>query len=273
MSDDFDISYRDEREVRVLSNRRFFEFLNSLPIYLHWTLGVNRFRDGEEIRIHRDRCIERYACFYHGHEVPSIGAFSYAHSPVQHGITIGRYCSIAGLVTCPAHRHPLEMISTSSFLYEPHIGFVLGPILEAGLRPEDFTIPAVHQKPMPVIGNDVWIGEGVTLMPGITIGDGAVVAARAVVTKDVAPFTIVGGNPARLIRPRFDAALVARIMRVKWWNYRFTDFRGMRLDSPERFMDQLEERITAGEIAPMRNLSLNLYDLLLHGGARPQPAA
>ena len=69
------------------------------------------------------------------------------------------------------------------------------------------------------IGNDVWIGSEAMIMPGITIGDGAVIATRAVVTRDVAPYSIVGGNPARPIRPRFDEEQVAMLQAMQWWDW------------------------------------------------------
>ncbi|AWN51770.1 hypothetical protein DK412_08785 [Methylobacterium sp. 17Sr1-1] len=72
------------------------------------------------------------------------------------------------------------------------------------------------QKQMPVIGNDVWIGAGVMMMPGITIGDGAVVAAGSVVTKDVPPYSIVGGSPAKLIKRRFSDEIYERMLSVAW---------------------------------------------------------
>ena len=67
------------------------------------------------------------------------------------------------------------------------------------------------------IGNDVWIGSGAMILSGVTIGDGAVVAARAVVTKDVPPYAIVAGNPARLVRYRFDEATIAALLEAAWW--------------------------------------------------------
>ncbi len=70
-----------------------------------------------------------------------------------------------------------------------------------------------------VVGNDVWIGAGVTVMPGVHIGDGAIIAAHSVVTKDVAPYAIVGGNPARLIRKRFGDDLIDYLLRIKWWDW------------------------------------------------------
>ena len=70
-----------------------------------------------------------------------------------------------------------------------------------------------------VIGNDVWIGYDATIMPGVTIGDGAVIAAGSVVSKNVDPYTIVGGNPAKLIRERFEPNVVQKLLDLKWWDW------------------------------------------------------
>lgn len=69
-----------------------------------------------------------------------------------------------------------------------------------------------------VLGNDVWLGRECVVMPGVKIGDGAVVAAYSVVTRDVAPYTVAGGNPARFIKNRFDDELTGLLMRLKWWD-------------------------------------------------------
>ena len=70
-----------------------------------------------------------------------------------------------------------------------------------------------------VVGNDVWFGHEALVMPGVTIGDGAIVASRAVVTRDVAPYTIVGGNPAALIRKRFSDEVIADLLEIRWWDW------------------------------------------------------
>lgn len=70
-----------------------------------------------------------------------------------------------------------------------------------------------------IIGNDVWIGNDVTFMPGVKVGDGAIIASKSVVTKDVAPYTVVGGNPAKLIRQRFPDEVIAKLLELQWWNW------------------------------------------------------
>ncbi len=70
-----------------------------------------------------------------------------------------------------------------------------------------------------IVGNDVWIGMDSTIMPGVTIGDGAIIGACSVVTRDVKPYTIVGGNPAKLIRKRFDPQIIEKLLEIRWWNW------------------------------------------------------
>jgi len=95
-----------------------------------------------------------------------------------------------------------------------------------------------------VIGNDVWIGAEAMILSGVTIGDGAVIGARSVVTKDVPPYAIVGGNPARLIRLRFDQTTIARLQNLQWWTWddaRIERFLPLLLsDSVEAFLREAE---------------------------------
>ncbi len=76
-----------------------------------------------------------------------------------------------------------------------------------------------HNKGDTIIGNDVWIGNNVTFMPGIKVGDGAIIASNSVVTSNVEPYTIVGGNPACIIRKRFDEETISRLMQIQWWDW------------------------------------------------------
>lgn len=134
------------------------------------------------------------------------------HYPINHErLVIGKFCSIA----CGAKflfnsaNHALGSLSTYTF-----------PIFfeEWGLPVEE--IPrAWDNKGDIIIGNDVWIGYEAVVLAGVTIGDGAIIGTRAVVTKDVPPYTIVGGVPAKPIRQRFDPETVDTLLRVKWWDW------------------------------------------------------
>lgn len=102
------------------------------------------------------------------------------------------------------------------------------------------------RKEVGCIGNDVWIGTGAIILKGVNIGDGAVVAAGAVVTKDVPPYTIVGGVPANVIRKRFSDELTERLLAVKWWEYGPNVLKGLDISNPENCIGELEERIVNG---------------------------
>lgn len=89
-----------------------------------------------------------------------------------------------------------------------------------------------------VIGNDVWIGYGATIMPGITIGDGAIIASKSVVTKDIEPYTIVGGNPAKRIKKRFSEETITKLLELQWWDWeieKITNNLTKLTASPEEF--------------------------------------
>ena len=134
------------------------------------------------------------------------------HYPIhREKLIIGKFCSIACgtkfLFNCA--NHTLKSLSTYTFplFYE-----------EWELEKSNITT-AWDNKGDIVIGNDVWIGYEAVIMAGVHIGDGAIIAARAVVTKDVPPYTIVGGTPAIEIRKRFDAEVIQQLLMLKWWNW------------------------------------------------------
>jgi virginiamycin A acetyltransferase len=124
-------------------------------------------------------------------------------------LIIGKFCSIAHGVEFILNggNHQVEAISTYPFNI---FGEEWADAMEGRQYPQKGDI---------VIGNDVWIGYRAVIMPGVTIGDGAIIAACAVVTKDVAPYSIVGGNPAREIRKRFSESKIAELLALKWWDW------------------------------------------------------
>lgn len=123
-------------------------------------------------------------------------------------LVIGRFCSIAAETRFIMNggNHATDQFTTYPFS-------IFGNGWEEG-APESWP----HRGDT-VVGSDVWIGYGTTIMPGVRIGHGAIVATRAVVTKDVEPFAIVGGNPARTIRYRFDEATRERLLELAWWDW------------------------------------------------------
>ena len=109
-----------------------------------------------------------------------------------------------------------------------------------------------------VIGNDVWLGRECVVMPGVKIGDGAIVAAYSVVVKDVAPYSVAGGNPARFLKKRFDDELIELLLQVRWWDFKpeeLVDFLPL-LCSPDlelvrrALKTRLAERAPSGHLRP-----------------------
>lgn len=84
------------------------------------------------------------------------------------------------------------------------------------VTPEENELPF---KGDTVVGNDVWLGYEAVIMPGVTIGDGAIIAAKSIVVKDIPPYSIVGGNPAKIIKQRFDGETIAALLEIAWWNW------------------------------------------------------
>ena len=133
------------------------------------------------------------------------------HYPINHDrLYIGKFCSIA----CGARflfnsaNHTLRSLSNYTFpIFYEAWGHGMGPA------------EAWDNKGDIVIGNDVWIGYDAVILAGVTVGDGAVIGARAMVTKDVPPYTIVGGVPARPIRKRFPDETVKTLLRLRWWDW------------------------------------------------------
>ncbi|MEQ8820776.1 MAG: CatB-related O-acetyltransferase [Sumerlaeia bacterium] len=125
-------------------------------------------------------------------------------------LIIGRYCSIARGVRFLMNGGNHSLAGFSSFPF-----YIFGDDWGNHVPPQDSST----NKGDTVVGNDVWIGFGATVLPGVSIGDGSIVGAGSVVTRDVEPYTIVGGNPARPIRKRFDEETIGQLLRVRWWNW------------------------------------------------------
>jgi virginiamycin A acetyltransferase len=228
--------------VRLVVTPEIITTLREKRVMFEYRLIQYRLREGDILEFSESATVEPYSAILEGFAIPTIGAFSYARSALPAGVKIGRYCSIATGVSVPMPRHPIELVTSSIAAYGPgSLGFSLITAAVQDLNPEFTRIYPNPQKPMPIIGHDVWIGADVSLMPGITIGHGAVLASGAVVTKSVEPYAIVGGNPGKVLRKRFSDSTIAALLESEWWRYKFTDFGDMGLDEPDRFCDQLKE--------------------------------
>ena len=154
----------------------------------------------------------------------SIGNYTYTgqYCFIQNS-QLGRFISIAAMVRIGPTNHPYERPSQHLFAYNGE-GY--------GFAPKDESFLEKRKAKTTVIGNDVWIGHGAVIQSGLTVGDGAVIASNAVVTKDVPPYAIVVGVPAKVIKYRFDPETITALQEIAWWNWnraelkvRYLDFR------------------------------------------------
>jgi virginiamycin A acetyltransferase len=135
-----------------------------------------------------------------------IAPYTYPGSPER--LVIGKFVQIAHGVTfiTSSANHPMRGFSTYPFaIFNPE---TMGAYVDEVAGHGDT-----------VVGNDVWLGYGATVLPGVTIGDGAIIGAKAVVSRDVPPYAVVAGNPAEVRRMRFDAATVEALLAIRWWGW------------------------------------------------------
>lgn len=126
-------------------------------------------------------------------------------------LIIGKFCSIAckAKFLMTSGNHTMESLATYTFpIFYEEWGLDVSHITDAWDNKGDI-----------VIGNDVWIGYDAIIMPGVKIGDGAIIGTRSVVTNDVLPYTIVGGVPAKVIKRRFSDDVIVKLLKIKWWNW------------------------------------------------------
>jgi acetyltransferase-like isoleucine patch superfamily enzyme len=159
------------------------------------------------------------------------GYFSYIA-----GTHIGNYCTFGSRVSIGAFSHPTD------FLTVHEVGFSnttqwYGET--ARKSPEQSYMDSITEKT--VIGSDVWVGDNSVIIRGVSICNGAIVAAGSVVTKNVDPFSIVAGNPARLIRKRFSDEIIDRIQASEWWNYNMQELKGVPFEDIDRSLEILED--------------------------------
>ncbi|MGB1227290.1 MAG: CatB-related O-acetyltransferase [Poseidonibacter sp.] len=149
-----------------------------------------------------------YSGYHHKHDFIECARYLHDKRKDVDKLIIGSYCSIgSGAVFMMAGNqgHNKEWLSTYPFYFQANIF----KDAKNGFKKAGNT----------VIGNDVWIGSEAMIMSGITIGHGAIIAARSVVVKDVAPYTVVGGNPSVLIKSRFEEKEIKQLLKMKWWNW------------------------------------------------------
>lgn len=178
---------------------------------------------GDQVSIQRFNAID--SC--------EIGNFTYTgrYTTILHA-KIGSFSSISWGISIGGADHDLKKVTTHDFLYNPM----------KGLLPEGYIVKE-HFKDDCIVGNDVWIGANASILRGVTIGDGAVIGAGSVVTRDVEPYSVVVGSPAKTIKKRFKDDVIERLLKVKWWDFPTGAIRNhfdLFNNSPERTIEELE---------------------------------
>lgn len=149
---------------------------------------------------------------------------------------VGAFCAIGARTAINPFNHPTSWLSTHEFQYHPQsFDWVdeYNDIERLDRTPDMFEFCN--------IGNDVWMGHNANIMPGTMIGDGAVIAAGSVVTKDVPPYAIVAGVPAKIIRYRFDEKTIERLAAVRWWDLELPQLSGINFRDIQASLSQLED--------------------------------
>lgn len=161
-----------------------------------------------------------------------VGAYTYFALGCNVGRTaFGNFCSVGPELLCGGGDHPSSMVSTSPVFYS-----TMGQCGTTFATSDRF-----DESPPVTVGNDVWIGARVFIKSGVTVGDGAILAAGAVVVRDVAPYAVVGGVPARVLRMRFEESVIADLLNLRWWDWDETTLRRaaplLADESPARLLD------------------------------------
>jgi len=262
LSSEQDVAFEDNDWLHLRATERVSSAFSSLNLFIghHARAPVNR---DFIIRIPKAARFENFTSSS-GH-LYSAGAFSYSENG-ETPLSVGRYCSVGAYLSIMGERHPLERVTTSSFTYcyypnwnKPHIMSGHEQLLGNAFPPQN---PSNLMGPPPRLEHDVWIGQQVLMQRGITVHTGSVVGAGSVVTKDVPPYTIVAGNPARPIRRRFATELCDRLLASEWWTFHPRVLFEFGYSDVERFCGRIEAGRANGSLEPAPFRSFDFKDVL-----------
>lgn len=204
----------------------------------------------------------------HGGTPVRTGAYCLLNGGSIANVDIGRYCSMANNIAIGFAEHPIDRLTTSTLGFSNDFqGWRTVTRSWERKNESKMQVKPFVDRPKTVIGNDVWIGQGAFLKAGVKIGDGAIIAAHACVVKDVEPYAIVGGVPARVLRYRFDEKIIERLQALRWWDYALTEFEGVDMADINQSISWLEDNIEKYEKLPNGFIAIDdLIDMLPNKG-------
>jgi acetyltransferase-like isoleucine patch superfamily enzyme len=211
----------------------FYENTGTAPAYLH---GIMRLNPGARII----KSTIRGPLFLNKNSQlgPDVDVGKYSgmnESCFIARATMGAFCAIGARTAINPFNHPSDWLSINEFQYHPN-SFDWVDEYNDFVRLE--RTPDMYEHV--TVGNDVWTGHNVNVMAGVSVGDGAIIAAGSVVTKDVPPYAIVAGVPAAIKRFRFPERTVERLLRLKWWDLELSQLSGLPFRDIDRCLDMIE---------------------------------
>lgn len=237
------IKITHELQETMITHHIYFDFWRRQRLHV-----------GDELIFDNNVKIEEHTAFAAGRNLFSMGYGSSSRSSFASGhIEIGRYCSLANNIKLMGPSHPLGRFTTSPITYSPIETFQPKMENDKGLQPSIF-----RQSFNPVkVGHDVWIGEDVMIKRGVVIGNGAVVGARSVVVKDVPPYAVVAGNPAKVVKYRFTKKIAEKLNKTNWWEYDLSSLDMFVGDiSVNEFIEMFIESRKKGEINKLNPITI-----------------
>jgi len=202
-----------------------------------------------------------------------LGAFTYlGRDNYIENTIINRYCSVAKSVNVGHGNHPINWLSSNPFGYQQSFRISTGKLFPYNEEYSEYVVPEENRssvkkdvyKEKTIIGNDVWIGVGALVLPGINIGDGAIIGGGSVVTKDIPPYAIAVGNPAKVIKYRFSEEIIKQLLSLEWWQYAPWDLHKFEIKfyDIELAIKEIEERVYYGDLQPYKPEKVMVDELI-----------
>lgn len=250
---------------KVLITKAHLELFEEMNIF--FSQGDKpRILVGDVLNISSKCVIEPYVSYLKGGNLFKIGTGSYSWSPLSVLSTVGRFSSIARGVGILGVGHPLDRFTSSSMTYDMKLKMFTRMANDYHIESSFISPNTGFKTPKVSIGNDCWIGANAIFSRGVVVGDGAVVAANSLVTRNVPPYAIVGGNPAQIIRFRFPEEEIKELRALAYWEYDVPDFLYQEKISSDinilEFINKFKKRISLGDLQRSAPESLTYQQII-----------